>query len=322
MVTPLRGRDELDCAGLERLIEHILGGGVSGLFILGTTGEGTSLSYRLRREVIDRTCRQVGNRVPVLVGITDTAFVESVNLARHAVSAGANAVVLAPPYYLPGGQPELKEYIGHLLPELPLPLVLYNMPSVAKVAFELDLVRHFLHEPRILGLKDSSRNMIYFHQILGLVKQRPDWCLLVGPEELLAEAVLAGGHGGIAGGSNLFPRLYVRLCEVAASGDLVRTRQLHEQVMRVSNSLYHVGHHSSAVIKGIKCGLSCLGICDDFMAEPFHRFRAEERARVQQQVTELATAIEKLVPLIEDRSRPQPAASPLATAAARAVARV
>ena len=80
LVTPLRGRDELDLPGLERLLEHVLAGGVHGLFILGTTGEGPSLSYRLRRELIERVCRQVKRRAPVLVGITDTAFVESLNL--------------------------------------------------------------------------------------------------------------------------------------------------------------------------------------------------------------------------------------------------
>jgi len=295
LVTPLQGRDELDCEGLDRLIEHLISGGVSGLFILGTTGEGASLSYRLRREVVDRTCRQVRGRLPVLVSITDTAFVESVNLARHAADEGAEALVLAPPYYLPGGQPELEEYIQHLLPELPLPLVLYNMPSVAQVAFEVELVSHFLQEPRILGVKDSSRNMIYFHRLLSVVKQRPDWCLLVGPEELLADAVLAGGHGGIAGGSNVFPKLYVRLCEAGANGDVASVRQLHAHIMQVSNSLYHIGRYPSAVIKGIKCALSCLGICDDFMAEPFHRFRLQERAKVQQYVAELSAAIEKVL---------------------------
>ncbi len=66
--------------------------------------------------------------MPVLVGITDTAFVESVNLARHAADCGADAVVVAPPYYMPEGQPELQEYLDHLVPELPLPLFLYNMP--------------------------------------------------------------------------------------------------------------------------------------------------------------------------------------------------
>ena len=122
MITPLRGRDELDVAGLERLIEHILSGGVNGLFILGTTGEGPSLSYRLRRELIERVCKQVNHRVSVLVGITDTAFVESVNVARAAAESGADALVVAPPYYLPEAQPELQEYLDHLVHELPLPL--------------------------------------------------------------------------------------------------------------------------------------------------------------------------------------------------------
>src|ERR1039457_7001473 len=117
MITPLRDRDELDAAGLEKLLEHMLSGGVSGLFILGTTGKGPSLSYRLRRELIERVCKQVNRRVPVLVGITDTAFAESVQLARFAADSGADAVVVAPPYYMPEGQPELQEWLDHLLPE-------------------------------------------------------------------------------------------------------------------------------------------------------------------------------------------------------------
>src|SRR5476651_67340 len=158
MVTPLLDRDVLDVGRLERLIEHILAGGVNGLFILGTTGEGPSLSYRLRRELIERVCKQVKNRVPVLVGITDTAFIESVNLSRHAAEVSASALVVAPPYYLPEAQPELQEYLDHLVAELPLPIFLYNMPALTKVHIELDTVRRAMDEPRIIGLKDSSGN--------------------------------------------------------------------------------------------------------------------------------------------------------------------
>src|SRR4026207_2076673 len=92
MVTPLRGVDELDVAGLERVIERLISGGVRGLFILGTTGEGPSLRYPLRRELIERTCRQVAGRVPVLVGITDTAFVECLGISRYSADCGAAAV--------------------------------------------------------------------------------------------------------------------------------------------------------------------------------------------------------------------------------------
>src|SRR5262249_56890011 len=99
LVARLRDRDELDVAGLERLIEHVLAGGVAGLFVLGTTGEAASLGYRLRYELVDRVCKQVAGRAPVLVGVTDTAFVESVRLAAHAPGARGPAVGVSPPSY-------------------------------------------------------------------------------------------------------------------------------------------------------------------------------------------------------------------------------
>jgi dihydrodipicolinate synthase/N-acetylneuraminate lyase len=295
MVTPLRGRDELDLAGLERLIDRILDGGVDGLFILGTTGEGPSLSYRLRRELIERVCRQVRGRVPVLVGITDSAFVESVSLAQHAASLGADALVVAPPFYFPEGQPELQEYLEHLVAQLPLPLFLYNMPSHTKVQFGMETLRRAMAMPGVIGLKDSSGAMQYFRESVELAKGRADWTVLIGPEELLAEAIASGGNGGVSGGANLFPALYVQLCRAALNGDVARAKQLQDQVIRISNSLYRVGHHGSAIIKGIKCALACLGVCDDFMAEPFHRFRAEERARVQEQLAELKNEVETVL---------------------------
>jgi 2-dehydro-3-deoxy-D-pentonate aldolase len=300
MVTPLQDRDTLDVAGLERLIEHILAGGVHGLFILGTSGEAPSLSYRLRRELIARTCRQVRGRVPVLVGVTDTAFVETVQLARYAAEAGADAVVLAAPYYFPAGQPELLEYLQHLVPELPLPLLLYNMPMMTKVDFAPETVRRVLDLPRIVGLKDSSGDIDYFRQVRQITRERPDWSLLIGPEHLLVEAVQAGGNGGVCGGANLFPRLFVELYEAAAAGrsengtgsdqddrclsqfseQPLRVQELQQRVLSLGR-IYTIGRHASAVIKGLKCGLSVLGICQDVMAEPFHHFLPPEREQVE-----------------------------------------
>ena len=281
MVTPLKSQDELDIAGLERLIEHILAGGVHGLFILGTTGEAPSLSYQLRREVITRTCQQVNGRVPVLVGITDAAFAESIAMAQYAADAGAQAVVLAPPYYFTAGQPELLEYLQHLVVQLPLPLFLYNMPSTTKLIFEPATVVNAADIEGVVGLKDSSGNMTYFHQLQQVLQDKRDFTLLVGPEELLAETILLGGHGGVNGGANLFPSLYVQLYNAALQGDLDQVKPLHQQVMRISTGLYGVGHFSSSYLKGLKCALSIKGICNDFMAEPFHRFREPERQRIE-----------------------------------------
>ncbi len=278
LITPLTARDTLDVAGLERLVERLVAGGVSGLFILGTTGEAPSLSYRLRREFIERACRLAAGRIPVLVGITDTSLVESAGLAAHAADCGADAVVTSAPYYFPSGQPELREFLEDLLPELPLPLMLYNMPALTKTSFSAEVVSWALQQERIAGLKDSSGDLVYFRRMRRLAAtQRPDWSFLVGPEELLAESVLLGGHGGINGGANLHPALYVSLYEAAKAGDVPRARELSEQVMNLSEAIYHVGRHGSAIIKGLKCSLSILGVCDDFMAAPFHRFQEAER---------------------------------------------
>lgn len=228
----------------------------------------------------------------MLVGITDTAFQESLNVARWSVDAGATALVVAPPYYIPEGQPELQEYLDHLVPELPLPVFLYNMPALTKVSFDVETVQRALDEPRIIGLKDSSASMIYLHRVLALVGARRDWPVLVGPEEMLADALFAGAHGGVNGGANLFPRLYVQLYEAASGGDVARARTLHAIVMRVSEGLYRIGRHSSAAIKGLKCALAESGICDDVMAEPFRRFRDPERARVRQVMEELRGLVE------------------------------
>jgi 4-hydroxy-tetrahydrodipicolinate synthase len=237
--------------------------------------------------LIERACRQVAGRVPVLVGVTDTAFVEALSISKVAADAGAKALVLAAPYYFPNSQPELVEYIQHFAAELPLPMFLYNMPTHTKTIFEIDTVRRAMDIPNIIGMKDSSGNMVYYHQLVQLLAQKPEWSLLMGPEELLGESVLLGGHGGVCGGANLCPRLYVDLYNAARSRDVVKVADLHTRVMRISSSLYRVGKHSSAFIKGLKCSLNVLGVCDDFIAEPFHRFREPERNEVKKRLEAL-----------------------------------
>jgi dihydrodipicolinate synthase/N-acetylneuraminate lyase len=211
LVTPLKDMDELDVGGLERLVEHVLGGGVSGIFVLGTTGEFSGLSYRLRAELIERVCRQVSDRVPVLVGITDTSITESINLAEKAAGYGAMAVVAAPPYYFPTGQPELIEYFGKLVSRVSLPVFLYNMPLHTKTIMEPATVKAIAADGKVAGLKDSSANMAYFRLLQYIMRDHPNFKLFVGPEEILADAVILGADGGVNGGSNLFPRLYVDL---------------------------------------------------------------------------------------------------------------
>ncbi len=280
LITPLLDRDTIDVEGTERLIEHVINGGVSGIFVLGTTGEAPSLSYRLRREFIQLACKCADGRVPVLAGVTDTSFVETIQLANFAANAGVTTVVLSTPYYFPAGQTELIRYIGQVLPELSLPLMLYNMPSLTKVWFEIDSLKILAEHEKIAGVKDSSGDIKYFQQLLTLKQLRPDWTMLIGPEHLTAEAVKLGGDGGVNGGANLYPELFVELFRAADKGDQEQVDVLQQRVEKLQQ-IYDVGKYASRHIKATKCALSIMGICSDHMAEPFNHFLPPEREQVK-----------------------------------------
>ncbi len=291
MVTPLLENDKLDVKGLERLVEHILAGGVHGLFLLGTTGEAPDLSYGLRHELVKRVCKLVKGRVPVLTGVTDTVFTESLRLAETAAEAGAVAAVAAPPYYFAPGQPELVEYYNHLADSLPLPLFLYNMPSHTKVMIDPYTVKALSENANIVGIKDSSANIVYFNAVRHILRDRADFAVLLGPEEALGEVVLMGAHGGVCGGANIFPRLFVDVYEAAVAKNVARVLELQERVMTVSGALYGVGRHMSSFLKGVKCSLDLMGICGDYMADPFSRFREEERAIIRERLIALGVKV-------------------------------
>ena len=84
----------------------------------------------------------------------------------------------------------------------------------------------------------------------------------------MAESVLLGAHGGVNGGANMFPELYVSLYNAAKNADMEEVRRLQEKVMQISATIYTVGQHGSSYLKGLKCALSLLGICSDYVAAP------------------------------------------------------
>ena len=287
IVTPLLDDNTLDIEGLERLIEHVVAGGVHGIFILGTTGESQSLGFSLRCEMIKQSARILKNRIPLLVGISDTSIADSVALANVASEFGADAVVSAPPYYYATAQPELIDFYNVLIPQLSLPIFLYNMPTHTKTSFALSTIRKIAENPKVIGFKDSSASGGYFQSVMHEFRDRPDFALFVGPEEMMAESVLMGAHGGVNGGANMFPKLYVELYKEAAAKNIEKVRELHAKVMQISSSIYTVGCYGSSYLKGVKAALNVMGICSDVLAKPFSKFDEEEKNQIR-------LAIEKL----------------------------
>lgn len=310
MITPLVDQDQLDAPGAERLIEHLILGGVHGIFVLGTTGEATSLHPRVRHQFVELVCETVAGRLPVVVGITDTSASAAVELAEQSYAAGAAAVVAAPPYYLPMSQDDLRLYIEWLADRVPLPLLLYNMPSCTQTAFAVETVRDLRQHGNIIGLKDSSGDLEYFAEIVRITRGDPEFTLLIGPEENLARSIELGGHGGVSGGANMFPRLYVSLYEAATRGQTDRVHDLQRVIQQISASVYHVSNSGARVIQGIKTALSELGICSGVIAQPFRNYHDHERAMISAAIAEIEPRLERLCPppqtarnLIQPRQR-------------------
>ncbi|MFI4874893.1 MAG: dihydrodipicolinate synthase family protein [Blastopirellula sp. JB062] len=280
IVTPLTQEGRLDETGCRRLLEHLIDGGVDGIFLLGSSGEIASLSHMLRAELVRLTCQIVDRRVPVLVGVTDNSVVETNRLVKAAAEAGADGVVLTTPFYFTVSQAELIAYVKAVLQETDLPLLLYNMPAMTKVWYEIDTVAELAQIDQIVGIKDSSQDMAYYRDLTSLKSIRPDWSFFIGHEALLAESLHAGGTGGVNLGTNLFPRLFANLMRAYRNQDEMLVKECQGKIDRLE-SLYRIADRSLPLLPLVavtKAALSILGICEDHLAAPHQRCTDEQRS--------------------------------------------
>jgi len=286
LVTPLLNETELDETGLKNIIEHIISGNVHGVFLLGTTGEAPNLSYKLRKEFIEKACSFVNKRIPVYVGITDTSLSGSLEIAGTAKKAGADALVISSPYYVPMTQAEFVVYLETLVPQLPLPFMMYNMPSCTKLHMSVETVRKS-RELGAIGIKDSSGDLGYLYALIEEFKDTSDFAIIVGTELFIPETIINGGHGAVPGGANLFPRLFVDLYEASLINDQQKIQELREKLMQIETMIYDVGDHNSKYFKSIKSAFSVMGICSDYVAMPFKKFDSEQKQIIAQNLKEM-----------------------------------
>ncbi len=268
LATPLTVAGALDLDGLHALIAHELSGGVSGLFLLGTTGEGPHLAPPLRRDLVTQACREVSGRVPVLAGLCDASTAANLRFADFAAGAGASALVLTPPYYMPLSQEELLAYLDRVIPQLPLPVYLYNIPSLTKIHFAPATVKRAAASLPIAGLKDSSNDLGYFAALRAQLPRDTGFQLFCGPEEILLDAMRLGADGGVCGGANLFPRLYVDLYQHAAHGRWDAAAEIQERVRALSAVVYAQTADATSYLRGLKAAMEVLGLCRPHFAEP------------------------------------------------------
>ena len=290
VATPLLNDNEIDEQGLERLVNHLLEGGVHGLFLLGTTGEGTSLSYDLRKRFINKACRLVNKKVPVLAGISDTVFENSVRMAHEYKEAGADMLVVAPPFYNPLSQAEMQHYLDDLAPRLPLPFLLYNIPSHTKINITLKTAIH-ARDLGASGIKDSSGDVNNILALIETFKNSNDFAVLTGTEVHISQTLLNGGHGAVPGGANIFPGLYVDFYYAIKNKDYNKINFIQNVILQINKKLYHMGEFPSGIILGIKSALKVLNICSDYAAHPLRQYDEQVRGEIKKLILELDATI-------------------------------
>jgi 4-hydroxy-tetrahydrodipicolinate synthase len=288
MVTPLNAKRGLDKAGVKNMVKHLLDGGVDGIFLLGTTGEGPHIAYAVRRELVKETCRLVKGRVPVLVGITETDMEDALAFAKDCKAFGAAGVVAAPPYYFKLTQAECVAWFTEMADRLPLPLVIYDMPAHTDTTLEPATVAKLAAHPNIVALKDSSSVIALFNKFrVALEPFAERFSLFMGPDEAMGEAMLLGADGGVCTGANLWPREFKAMYLAAKAGDVDKVRKLQRFATMSSYLLYGLGQGQGGFLKGVKAALSEMGLIQNVLAAPFEPFEGKTLAKVRAAIRQL-----------------------------------
>jgi 4-hydroxy-tetrahydrodipicolinate synthase len=239
MVSPLTAAFDVDTEGIDRHVAYLIEAGVSGVFVLGTSGEGPWLTPAQGQSLIERSVLAAAGRVPVLVGVLEPSTPRVIEAIRRAADSGASAIVATTPYYLEADADSQRGHFETIALQSPLPLVLYNIPSKTQNVLATETVAQLMADERILGIKDSADDWPSFKALLDLRQKRPDFKVLQGAERGSARALLAGADGLVAGLGNVAPELFVRMLALVKSGDEAGVQKLQAQV----DGLWHIHTH-------------------------------------------------------------------------------
>lgn len=256
MISPLAASGEPDEAAIRKLVKHILGGGCTGLFVLGGCGEGAWLTAKQRGAVVRATVQAVAGRAPVLVGIMLPATGPATEAARQAVDEGGDALVVGSPYYYPVDSAIQERHVEAILKAVSLPALLYNIPQSTHHPILPATVARLARSERVLGIKDSAGNFEVFQQYLAVKQMRAAFRVLQGDESLAAASLMQGADGLVPGMSNFVPRLFVSLHQAAKKGDAATCADLQRQITDLT-TLHGHGHWLPALKAA--CALVGLG---------------------------------------------------------------
>jgi 2-dehydro-3-deoxy-D-pentonate aldolase len=260
VVTPANEKGELDEPALRKVLDFLIEGGVQGVFVLGTTGEGPSIPRDARQRAVHITMEQVRKRVPVYAGIADYSLHETVALGREYLKMGVQALVAQLPSYFILSPNEQFEYFAELARRLKGPLVLYDIPAATHMALDIGVIEHLRAFSNVVGIKDSSGDQERLSHLLETYRGDPNFCILVGSTRLASFGLLEGADGIVPSSANLNPGLCCRLYTSAKTGDRKLTEDLQRELDELTDSYMKNGLIGQGIAR-LKRLMNQKGLC-------------------------------------------------------------
>jgi 4-hydroxy-tetrahydrodipicolinate synthase len=236
LITPFVG-GKVDYAAYEQLVEYQVSEGTHGILVNGTTGEPSTLTPDERNRLVTLAIETAAGRVPVVAATGSQSLAETEALTRHAVKAGADALLIVTPYYIKPPQRGLVRYYLELAELHDTPWMIYHIPGRTAVNVTLDTVRAIKERsPTFVGMKHAVNDLGFVSECLHALGD--DFKIFVGLEELSFPMMAVGACGLMNAVGNLRPGVLARMCDAVAAGDLATARRLHDELLELNQAVF------------------------------------------------------------------------------------
>jgi 4-hydroxy-tetrahydrodipicolinate synthase len=277
-VTPLTADLKLDHDVVRKIFEFFHSNSVHP-FILGTTGEGASIPFAMKKEFIQLAGKLKKQSDVLYASISSNALQESIDLAKYSFDNGIDVAVATLPSYYALTETVMLKYIEHLAESVNGPLMIYNIPSTTHMSIPLTVIDQLSHHPNIVGLKDSERSEERLKQSIELWKDREDFSHLLGWAAKSADALLMGSDGLVPSTGNFEAKLYADLFKAAREGDSNKAFDLQKLSDALGN-LYQQGRTLGESLWALKVLMNTIGLCHPNVMPPIYPLSKEEETKI------------------------------------------
>ena len=220
---------DLDLAATRRVQTALIRDGVHGLVLMGTVGEGNSLSAAEKRKVLEAAVEASEGKVPVIAGVSELTTAAAASFARDAERIGAAGLMVLPAMVYVPTPAELEYHFRAVAGASALPIMLYNNPPSYRVNIDLETLERLATVDSIVALKESAPDSRRYTDIINAFGER--YVLFAGLDDVVFEALVLGARGWVSGLSNAFPAESLELFAAVTRGDLARAHEIYRWFM-------------------------------------------------------------------------------------------